>query len=1072
KERKKITMAEIGDHQPFQSDTTDDSWQKQIRPTSKDFPSDDENDDGNKSDVCSNVSTDDDFYDEMMTLSTEKQDHLIPDRCTDQVAALENFNKVFQRRYNSCPVIYIGSLQEAVQEAFKVPVFKDRRPLCLYIHNDHSVYANLFCSQLLCCDIVIEFLLNNYVFWAWDSTFESNKKMFIDLCRQAFDASTADRFRLFMNSVDCFPLLAVFYHDKYGEYVIYKVVDGKKVSLDDIVQGLIRAKDLFEKGEQDMENYKLLPKDEISIPFCQFGIDMQTSRHPSHQAFPQNMNHKMGFQVSKHHFSIMSQSSLSSNRQYGNTFSPSNFLMNRNLNDDEAEDFDEQALDNEDIPQRQHQQKVYNEQQKSDKHDDDDDDNEDDDKTPIKSSVCSMSESREQILADFQACTGLENMEECIHCLNQYDWNLMNAVLAVNQTIGSSGTDNLSPRTAAAIAATTTTMPTTSLSKNTILKIPSSDDDEEELKIIKTYPSNSTTTRRSTTEETSSKANKTASFSVTSLKTRNSGGRTRDLRFSVEYGDRTENITISDQDTVFQLKEKIARKLNIPANKQNFLNWKHRHDDNMRLKEFNLPTDNDIHLVASTTSTISQTNRRHDNHTTPSFSNSDFPITVLCNDKSGRSIPYDLRLPENTTIAEIKKRIEQLTELPVKDQEWRGLNGSKDTDPLYSSGIKPKATLLVQRTAISPVKIDSKNSHASNNSDDEHSVMEIEDSDNTSFDDVMFTSTREPLIPDRCTNELSGLENFIRVFQKRYMTSGPILYMGSLESAIQGSLYSPIGQRRPLAIYLHHDRSICANVFCSQVLCSDTIVEYLENNYVLWAWDLTFDSNRIRFIESLKKHVSTAYATRFHTMDIESFPLIVIVARQRGNLEVINIIEGNTTPDEVLNNLIQSHEIFEEHRRRDLKEETSRETRENLKRQQEEEYKASLAADFAKQKQRIEDEKKVKEQEYAEEHEKNQRLAIQKQCQAKLPAEPNESDKDITKLKIRLPDDKDTLVRRFRIKDTLQTLFDYLTSKGHMFGEYKLLSIHPRRDLTALNKSDTLEQWKLYPQVQLILETL
>ncbi|CAF1053553.1 unnamed protein product, partial [Didymodactylos carnosus] len=390
-------------------------------------------------------------------------------------------------------------------------------------------------------------------------------------------------------------------------------------------------------------------------------------------------------------------------------------------------------------------------------------------------------------------------------------------------------------------------------------------------------------------------------------------------------------------------------------------------------------------------------------------------------------------------------------------------------DTLNSSGIQPKATLSVRRAPIPLVKLDSKNS---NHSDDEQSVMEIDDDDNTGFDEASFTSKREPLIPDRCTNESAGLENFIRIFPKRFSASGPILYIGSLESAIQGSLHSPIKHRRPLAIYLHHDDSICANVFCSQVLCSDTIVEYLANNYVLWAWDLTFDSNRIKLIELLKSHVGTTCALRVQSMNKESFPLILIITRHRGNMELINIIEGNTTPDEVLNNLIQSYETFDEQLRRDEVEETLRETRENLKRQQEEEYKASLAADVAKQKQRMEDEKKVKEQEHAEENQKKQRLAMQKECQAKLTAEPLDSDKDITTLKIRLPDNQGILMRRFRIKDTLQTLFDYLTSEGRMFGEYKLLSIHPRRDLTALNKSDTLEKLKLYPQEQLILEAL
>ncbi len=55
-------------------------------------------------------------------------------------------------------------------------------------------------------------------------------------------------------------------------------------------------------------------------------------------------------------------------------------------------------------------------------------------------------------------------------------------------------------------------------------------------------------------------------------------------------------------------------------------------------------------------------------------------------------------------------------------------------------------------------------------------------------------------------------------------------------------------QRRLLAIYLHHDSSIMANVFCSQILCSETIVSYLSSNFLTWAWDLTSEANKARLV--------------------------------------------------------------------------------------------------------------------------------------------------------------------------------------------------------------------------------
>lgn len=51
-------------------------------------------------------------------------------------------------------------------------------------------------------------------------------------------------------------------------------------------------------------------------------------------------------------------------------------------------------------------------------------------------------------------------------------------------------------------------------------------------------------------------------------------------------------------------------------------------------------------------------------------------------------------------------------------------------------------------------------------------------------------------------------------------------------------------QRKLLAIYLHHDRSVLSNVFCVQLLNNENIVKQLSENYVLWGWDVTCESNK------------------------------------------------------------------------------------------------------------------------------------------------------------------------------------------------------------------------------------
>ncbi|CAF1070179.1 unnamed protein product [Rotaria sp. Silwood1] len=230
--------------------------------------------------------------------------------------------------------------------------------------------------------------------------------------------------------------------------------------------------------------------------------------------------------------------------------------------------------------------------------------------------------------------------------------------------------------------------------------------------------------------------------------------------------------------------------------------------------------------------------------------------------------------------------------------------------------------------------------------------------------------------------------------------------------------------------------------------------------------DITFKyESSQRLFETLRRCVGNQCAQRVGAMEHNSFPLILIVIRSRGSLELVNVIEGKNTPSEVLLNLIQSHESFEQQRLREVDGEIMREKRENLKKQQEDEYEQSLQADLAKERAR-------QEEQNANERLKQQRLQQQEESKARLPEEPSDTEKNITRLKIRLPNDEGVLMRRFRINDTLQVLFDYLTTQGRMFGEYKLLTTYPKRDLTTLNQSDTFEQLKLYPQEQLILESL
>lgn len=94
-----------------------------------------------------------------------------------------------------------------------------------------------------------------------------------------------------------------------------------------------------------------------------------------------------------------------------------------------------------------------------------------------------------------------------------------------------------------------------------------------------------------------------------------------------------------------------------------------------------------------------------------------------------------------------------------------------------------------------------------------------------------------------------------------------------------------------------------------------------------------------------------------------------------------------------------------------------------------------------------------------------ERLSVE----SRLPEEPAENEKAITKIRVRLPKGE-FLERRFKETDTLQTLLDWLHVQGFRSSEFKLLSSWPRRDLTAVDGKLSLKDHNLCPQETVIIE--
>ncbi|CAF4172509.1 unnamed protein product, partial [Rotaria sp. Silwood2] len=71
---------------------------------------------------------DDQYYSDVSEIDAEIIDSApFPDECQNVITGIESFYRCFTRRYEACPVFFMGSLQDACREAFTSTVIKEVR---------------------------------------------------------------------------------------------------------------------------------------------------------------------------------------------------------------------------------------------------------------------------------------------------------------------------------------------------------------------------------------------------------------------------------------------------------------------------------------------------------------------------------------------------------------------------------------------------------------------------------------------------------------------------------------------------------------------------------------------------------------------------------------------------------------------------------------------------------------------------------------------------------------------------------------------------------------------------------
>ncbi|CAB3404903.1 unnamed protein product [Caenorhabditis bovis] len=373
------------------------------------------------------------------------------------------------------------------------------------------------------------------------------------------------------------------------------------------------------------------------------------------------------------------------------------------------------------------------------------------------------------------------------------------------------------------------------------------------------------------------------------------------------------------------------------------------------------------------------------------------------------------------------------------------------------------------------------NEHNRDDSDEDYMQVDYDEDVYRHIQNDVVASRRNgsvPLIPENCEDVREALQHFVTVFQSRFCSTPassafmPQFFTEPLETAIRQAFdNSECSMRRPLAIYIHNEKSIASNIFPTQVLCTEAISSLLRHQYIFWPWDITSDSNFMKLLEWLQiLNISDVRQTlqRLSMSSHESFPLIAIIVRDKSTFRLSNICKGVETADAVVEKLMAGIEEYDSIRVREMKEKREREEREKIRNEQEAEYQASLAADRARMEARrreIEDQKAEEERRARAEEEENMRRQT---LASMLPSEPAANEQNIVHIKFRLPEGAQEL-RRFRSNETIQVLINYLSSKGYAPETHKYFnSDFPKKEITTtfdLSKSFRDAKWPLREQV-------
>jgi len=433
--------------------------------------------------------------------------------------------------------------------------------------------------------------------------------------------------------------------------------------------------------------------------------------------------------------------------------------------------------------------------------------------------------------------------------------------------------------------------------------------------------------------------------------------------------------------------------------------------------------------------------------------------------------PLPITLDINATVADLKTMLEMFTGVPIDQQMLVNLSYNNNESAVLASldlkniemvQVPPSSTTA--ETATADI-VDITNTNDTSSSGGLHPPMDLSDDDdnvNTVIDDTItppiitttstITTTATSIsntsyIPSPYAtnffpevNELSAQNlidfldqlsypEFSQDFFEQFSVVLPQNFSGSYKEA----LASAKRQGKLVLTYLHSDNDLSLN-FCLDILRSDEMVEFINENYVFWVARITPE----------------AESFLFSLIQFESYPIVAIISNT-GSPQIVEIIQGVTEKDVIYNRLVNETTMRSEDLAKVKAEEEVNERDRIIVQEQDQAYQESLRADKEKQ-QRAEEERQ------REEDKKNEKISRGDLVPAEPPKGP-----DTTQIIFKLPDDT-KVERRFNSNEKLEMLCNFLDGKGCEIENYQFVTQYPKKVFTKADFNQTLKDAGLSPQ--------